>query len=52
MNDLTDAIYIYVDRDGNVEPASDWSEEDLRKLIKAAKQESKRRAVPTSEKQP
>lgn len=45
MNDLTDVIDIYVDRDGNVNPVETWSEEDLRKLVKAAKSELKKRAV-------
>jgi hypothetical protein len=47
MNDLTGVIDGYVDRDGNVEPASMWTDEDLQKLIEAAEAELIRRAHPT-----
>lgn len=49
MSDLTSIIDGHVDREGMVDPVEQWSEEDLRKLVKAAKAELARRADPTSE---
>ena len=46
MNELASVIDRYVDREGMVEPDECWSEEDLRKLIQAAKNEIRRRALP------
>ena len=40
---LTDVIYYYVDRHGSIDPIDTWSQDDLHKLIKAARAELKRR---------
>lgn len=52
MNELTDVMYQYVDREGMIDPAEMWSEEDLRKLMKAIKAELRRRSqIPTTQPQ-